>query len=544
MQFTPMNSDTTAQAESQKTKSEHYRIYKYLLLAANAGFMLPHVLRNFSWIGLGSFVLASALLFLILWKSTDRYAASAYIPYALLFDVLVYIGIQHRTLIDSFSLDVFYMARIGQYSLIFTLAGIILAIIGIVKKRTLLCGIGFTAILESLVYFLYGGYLSFMYGLQASMEIVSCIIMIAGIIWTVLTAFVAAVAPAKRKTAVWLWVCTNVIILLFVLFEPNYIAGSAEEWETAIIGISEGVLSYWRSILNVVVLLSGAVTICILDGNKDRPIPIDAFALILTAESVFAIRFLLSFYVGYKWVLFLRLIAGTLISIKNERTGKKTFMLSAVRYLPCQLVAFVLLTLMLHFGLWINAVLFVLFTVYIIVEAKATKLNEKRRIALMTLLFISLESAAAVWSIKYSLSAIVIIAFSLIVGIIAVMTISLGKIPKKSALTAVILALCILYTAVCFLPLIKNGAEIKFKNENDNTVTIEVSANGQDNEISEITYYRYDKVGRRLGDATEVFESTFSLQIDSEVLVVVAVDKYGIRTRKIMFYPEWLTDAE
>ena len=522
---------------------KNVKINKYVLVGVNTAFLLPFVIKNYSIAGLIAFLAVTLILAYTAFKSSDQLPAVANLPLIFLGDALVWIAV--RIIGEGHELHPEYLGQLlsetNTMFWILFLAGGVLGFFGFTRKKIQWltgfagCLIGASIILlgwsnsdlEDLVFFRYGAAIMILF-------------LIASLLWTVLLYIIVKTAPSKAKISVWIGVVLLVLTILLLTIGVQYVAehsGKLAEW---ILLTPSETFAWWKVILASVVLLGAAFTLYVMNGE----LSVDAYALVIAGELTLGTKLLMSNYFTHNAVLLVILVVGTLKCMKNHYSGRKTMRLDSDVYLPAQFCAVVLALILLKNGLWINLIVSIVFLTAIFVYSGRTKkkINPMTQWTLI-LLCIVLEAAAWVWAKSFILEKMILLAVVLVMGLFALYYVTQKRPDGHTGSVKYRIVICVCAALICLAAMTRFGVTIREEYDAEkNTATIELEARGSEGSVRSASYYWRDTLGEAQSDDVEIKGRGCRIRVNEEILTVVAEDDRGVVSKKVFWYPNWVSE--
>ena len=525
-----------------RVSGSYVRTNKLVLLGLNTLFLLQYVIKDFSLLGLGAFMVLSLALFLILFKSSDEYPAAAYIPVLLLFDALIYLCIHFSSIVSGFDMIKHYLGSFKRNSLILFAVGFVVSIIGNSKKLAILSGIGGIIAVGSVVLGLFSNCMLRGFAITDAGKMLLNLIIWGGAIWIVLIRLIFCSVPEKSKLAVWMGFLLAVLSIAFLIIGMPYIASRLDVWSDSIWGLSKGAFAYWKTIIAFVLSVVCIFLLYFVDGKDGSHLSVDTYVVIIIAETIAAIRILLSAFFSYCWILPFLLIIGTIWSMNNDYSGKKTMGLSSIVFNVIQFALFCLTVVFLRSGLWLNVMITVLFVMFLYISFSRNDASAKVKCIAIEVA-IALEAAALMWMLRFSLSGLLIIIFAFAVSVAVTVVLFAQNPCNIPPSDGALIAICVALFIVCFLPLLKYGTKISKQYDDEGVQTITITPRGKENEVEQAYYYWRDQYGQIQDERVEIKGNEIHVNSSYEILSVVTVDKYGVMTKAVFWYPHWLIDS-
>lgn len=523
---------------------ETVRINKYVIFGLNSVFTLIYVIRNFAISGIVTYLIATLLMFLVAFKSSEDIPAVADLPIIILADIIIYLGVRFRELKSMVDIDnlTSYFSDVDPVFWILFWTGIAVGIVGIVNIQFSWLT-GFAGGLIGVSIILMGWSNCNIKNLKFINDGKALLILfvLGNILWTVFLYLIVKTVPSRATSIILIEIILLVIVIAGLTVGNDYIKECLPVWKVIILKLPNTVFAWWKVILSSVVILAGIFMLYLIEGDGGNGLSVDTYALVIIGELILTAKLLMSNYFTYNWLIPILLLLGTLRCMNNDYTSRKTLRLSSIAYLSVQNCVAILMIFLFKKGLWMNVCLsIVFFTVFYVKHSKIRKANHNNSFWVMILLCIVGQTAAWVWRNNFAKDLMILLAVVLGSGILTIIAINLKQPGGRTAPNNLRIIVCVCVTVICLMVLIQNTTKIHSRTDRaSETVTIILDAKGKNNSISSAYYYWRDSTGRIMTKEIIIPSNKYKIAIKEEILTIVSKDSYGFVTSKILWYPFW-----
>ena len=525
------------------------KINKYILFGVNTLFLVLYLIRHYSLIGMISFAVLSLILFFVMCRSDDRLPAAAYIPFIILFDALIYIGINFEALRTAFRFSDFWdvIKSFNWVVLVICIIGIFEIIVGLGSKRPSSSAIGGGLFLNAFVLRLWSNCDIKAFKFLGEGGFVFGISLTAALIWIVICVFIENAAPDKNKGTTVIGILLTILAVLFVCTVQPYIRRMLPEWQVSFYRFPKGAFAYWRVIAVFILGIAGAVVLSGFEAVEYKYLTADTYAVIILSEGLFFFRILMNIYFTHNWILLIFLVFSVLHHMKKDYIGEfnAKYKINHLVFLVLEFLAFILAAVLIRNGLWLNLIISIVFGIYFVNEITRNTVG-KHAVGFwnMILFCIFAETAAYLWRRHFSLSGLLLLAAAFAGSIIAMQILN-GKNPVDAGPDKRLRsAVCLAFGLVAILSLVRFGIGVKTSYFPDKEqVSVEFSTKG-DNILTEAYAYRRDNLGRKDEKTTLRTKGQNKLDLSKGTITVAATNKKGIEKSVVIWYPYWQINYE
>lgn len=512
-----------------------------VFFAVNFCVMLPVFIKNATPVGAAVFLLFNGLLWNTLAKKkTGEKGMCARLPFFILLDIAMSIGIRWDLLYGSYHISLIGITRLSVSALFLFIAGLVLIVFGWKRNKALgriffWLGNGALAVCAILLYFGSGSlyslafvqpgimFLAF-FGVMAVLWIAACQVSELG---------TPAGSGSKAKHNL-MSILLIGLLWAFCILEYDLVWAYMSDLPRHLDEFAHAYLS-WPYLLGVVLVTAAGFYAC--RDKKSTDTSNDSLLVLALGGLIFVFYGALAWYFTYNWALVLLYLAGSVFILQNKLKIVQEFRFERA-FLQLLLTACVLLSMAcISVGLGM-LVVFLLPACYLLACFKGER--GSFRYWCMVLLAAGAAAFGWIWQFRQSkdnVQALLVILFFAILAMYLICSkhpagiVPLFRIRAGVAAAAVILML---------IPMIRMGSKISVREPEypeKGYVTIELQANGKSNELASASYCWSDGRFQKTSEEIPLAGGETVLSIENECLTITAIDKNGVKTVRKYWYP-------
>lgn len=512
-------------------------------LILEAVIMLPLLVRNFSWVNLGAYiVLGGWLYYTLMVKEVYRGNPGALVSFMIFLDLVLVCFMQvsgvweHKEVLKEW-LDSGLAKMVERFALFVVPAVIYWFLAKRIRQKTLLRWITMEVVVFFIVIVDFGS------GIIKRMIISRTGLMIL-IFYTAVSVMWFAAADISRKCAGLTEIRTGwMSIALFVMFfgylyTPPFIQYMMQLPERYRL-FTETYMS-WTWIV-IMVTLSLAAGMILKPKDKQES---GTSMLVLWGFAGFCLIMKLAqvWYFTYVWAVLLLYLLLLVVCFDIERkkdAAEDEFYGMSMLFLSA---GFAFLIFAANRGFW---ALFLSAALIFLVGCIPSEKNSFKEslIFLLMMVFLALGFMFHLRGCKENyIAAAVITVFGIITCMLMTWEHPAGIMIVKMSRRV---SLCALMALLLLIVCMRGGSKIKVgQKQGENTVAVSVEAKGKENEVAESYYYWTDAKGKKVSEDIQLRSSGQELEMQTECLTIVAVDKNGIKTTRKVWYPHGFWNME
>lgn len=517
---------------------------RLVFFVLNLALVVPYLVQNYSHAGLiATFLLMVIGFCAFVLGRKDTVPAARDVPVLLFLNILAFIAVSHRAILDHFDAeDMEYVLENMHSEAVFPIIVSLAVSFFIRKKEKLLwvrCLCKTVAGAALIVLLLPTGENPLVEACDGNTMLGFYLLF--AVVWFTFCMFSAMTDSKAAKRNVRL---TNWLLVLLVLYctvgvsDARVVLPQIKEY---LLGIARGGLAWWKVILSAVGLAGCAIVV--YDHDEDSMGP-DALLLCIVAGAMVILRVLLDNFFNFSWAVFGVFLLSAYTCFRNELNNKTTLRLENQWYAAVQVGALLIAIWLLKAGLWVMLGAIALYTlIFYTTVGKGAHRTHPVRHWLTVLSAPTVIALAFIAHRRFSPGAmgIVLVSFAVFAGVLLIL--SLPHPDKMVVPRTYRVLLCALLSALCLLTMTRHGAkvEVEFQPETG-SAQVEIEARGKDNAVQSVTYVWSDKTGRVVAKAEDMELTGGSIPIVGEVLTVQVTDAMGVVTTRKAWYPSWLLE--
>lgn len=513
------------------------RIIYYIL---NALIIFITLIPSLKWVSFGGYIAIMLLIFflVVFRKRRSDEPACVNLPIFFFFDGLLFLALRVQSMRIYFSLE--SLTEFAGIALVPAGIGIFLCLISLNRQRwlgwigSLVAGCAFILGIWS------GGSALLQSPSSDCLSLIICYSVLASA-WFFSAQISDQCALAENRKEVvnrnnWFGIILFIIFTASVIFEKDYYCAILPTMIELKQQLPLMLLSWWRVLIAVLLLLIVSVALCDLSKRTITP---DAYVMLSLAGAIVLVSVYYHNYVKFNWGLLILYSLLTIYSLKPFLEERTLLRLNCYQFIPALIVALLLTNVALFYGLWLN----VLFSIIIIVAIYSltdyrTMDKHIRFLGIVVLLSVFSEAIAySAWArfSPYNLTALIAVsAISIAFMVIIHKRNPGGRQPPRFVSVTV----CFLLLLMCLPVCLRHGSKISIAcDDSISTVSIDVKAVGKNNQIDSVSYYWTDFLGRRQTQSFLIDGLSDQTDIQGERIVVQSIDAYGIQTTRAFWIP-------
>lgn len=516
--------------------------------AANLCVMLPVFVKNATPAGAAVFLLFNGLLLNSVTKkragekSLNSSGECVRLPSVILLDIVMSVGIHWSLLYESYHISTVGLSRLSASMLALFIAGLAGIVFGWRRNKTagrilFWLGSGALAVCAILLHFGSGSLVSMAFVQPGIMFLVFFVVMAA--LWIAAcrvseTGAAASSASGVKAKLNFMSLLLVGLLWAFCVLEYDLVWEYMSNLPMHVSVFTHTYLS-WPYLLGVVLVSAAGFYVCRDKKNTDSTN--DSLLILILGGLMFVFYGALRWYFTYSWTLVLLYLAGSVCILQNKQKTVQGFRFQRA-CLQLLLTGGVLLSMVcISVGLWLLVVL--LFLALCLLNC----LKEERgscRFWCMSILAAGIAALGWIWQFRQAGDNVAALAVILFFSILAMCLICVrhpAGIEPGFGVKAGVAAAAVL---LMLIPMTRMGVKISVKEPEypeKGAVTVELQANGKDNELSEASYYWSDGRFRKASEEISLTEGETLIPIENECLTITAVDKNGVKTVRKYWYP-------
>ena len=298
-------------------------------------------------------------------------------------------------------------------------------------------------------------------------------------------------------------------------------------------------LPWWKLLIFEVVLVCAAISVYLNSGkNKTDFLMTSAIAFFPLMLSI-----LVNAYFTYNILMALFFGAILYECISHEASGTKGFRYGNIALLTTAMAGFPIIVFLTRRDLL--GVVLVTLVFMILYHLKFDDIKEdlgSNLFWLCVLCNIFLETVAFVSVKKSSLHNISILTVAFIFSVVTLYVINWPHPSKKKAPVYMNIVICVCFALICLMPVIKYGIHLNLTVKSGTASEFVLKRKDKAKSGGSVLYYWNDQGFKRTSEDTVMEGSQMTIPVESEMLVVKALDKHGVTTNYRYWYPKAYMD--